>query len=149
MQHFFDQFVRFVQQGIAALFRFIQLIWAWSVDQITALLQVPWQEWPPLKQVLLVAVIGVVAWVLYYAAKELWDAGEKILAAFGIVVTVLVKTLPKVLLAGLIALGGVWLLNHIDLSRLQLPIRLDTGSGGDKRSDEDNGSSNDKDTDAR
>lgn len=130
MQQFFDQFVYFVQQGVAAIFRFVQFIWTWSVIQITTLLQVPWQEWPSWKRFVLIVIIVTVGWVLYYAARDLWAAGETILVAFGTVVTVLVKTLPRVLLAGLIALGGVWLLNNIDLSRLQLPIRLENGDNG-------------------
>src|SRR5712691_9260686 len=35
MQQLFNQLVQFVQQGIAAIFRFVQLIWTWSVAQIT------------------------------------------------------------------------------------------------------------------
>jgi hypothetical protein len=34
---------------------------------------------------------------------------------------VLVKTLPNVLLAGLIALAGIWVLNNLDLSSLRVP----------------------------
>jgi ABC-type arginine transport system permease subunit len=67
------------------------------------------------KQVLLVVVIGAVAWALYKAAKELWDAAERILAAFAALLGVLVRTLPSVIVAGLIALGGAWVLNNVDL----------------------------------
>jgi len=34
---------------------------------------------------------------------------------------VLVQTLPHVFLAGVIALGGVWLVNHLDNSALRMP----------------------------
>ena len=54
MQQFFNQLLQFLQQGIAAIFKFVQLIWTWSVSQIGALTQVPWQSWPLWKQVLLV-----------------------------------------------------------------------------------------------
>ena len=46
MEQMFNQLLQFLQQGIAAIFRFVQLIWSWSVDQISRLLQVPWQDWP-------------------------------------------------------------------------------------------------------
>jgi hypothetical protein len=129
VQQFFDQLVYFVQHGIAAIFRFVQFIWIWSVGQITTLLQAPWQEWPLPKQIVLIVIILVVVYVLYWAAKDLWAAGQTILTAFGTLVGVLVRTLPRVLMAGLIALGGVWLLNNLDLSRFQLPYRdRDTGS---------------------
>jgi hypothetical protein len=41
MKHVFDQLLRFLQQGIAAIFHFVQLIWTWSVDQISHLMAVP------------------------------------------------------------------------------------------------------------
>lgn len=118
MQQFFNQVLQFLQQGISAIFRFVQLIWTWSVDQISRLVQVPWQDWPLWKVILLALVIAGVAWALFKAAKELWEASERILAAFATLLGVLVRTLPRVLVAGLIALGGVWLLNNLDLSRI-------------------------------
>jgi hypothetical protein len=121
MQQFLNQLVQFLQQGIAAIFKFIQMIWSWSVDQITRLFQVPWQDWPFWKQILLVIVIGGVVYVLFKAAKDLWEAGERILTAFATLLAVFVKTLPSVLVAGLIALGGVWILNNLDLSRFNIP----------------------------
>jgi hypothetical protein len=128
MQQVFNQLLQFLQQGIAAIFRFVQLIWTWSVSQITSLASVPWQNWPLWKQILLVLVVAGVIWALYKAARELWDAGERILAAFAALLGVLVKTLPSVILAGLIALGGVWILNNLDLSSVRLPAMFQTSS---------------------
>jgi hypothetical protein len=121
MQQFLNQLLQLMQQGIDAIFRFVHLIWNWSVDQIVGLTQVPWESWPLWKQVFLLLVIAGVAWALFRAAKELWDAAERILAAFATLLTVLVRTLPSVLLAGVIALGGIWVLNNADLTRLSLP----------------------------
>ena len=126
MQQFFNQVLQFLQQGISAIFRFVQLIWTWSVDQISRLVQVPWQDWPLWKVILLTLVIAGVAWALFKAAKELWEASERILAAFATLLGVLVRTLPRVLVAVLIALGGVWVLNNLDLSRIA-PSFLQTG----------------------
>jgi hypothetical protein len=128
MEQMFNQLLQFLQQGIAAIFRFVQLIWSWSVDQISRLLQVPWQDWPLWKQLLLVIVIGAVAYALFQAAKELWAAGERILSAFATLLGVLVRTLPRVLVAGIVALGGVWVLNNLDLSRLPLPTFMQTSA---------------------
>ncbi len=55
---------------------------------------------------------------------ELWEAGERILAAFATLLGVLVRTLPSVMIAGLIALGGLWVLNNVDLSRMPMPTFL-------------------------
>jgi hypothetical protein len=123
---FFNQLIQFLQQGISAIFRFVQMIWQWSVGQITGLMHVSWQDWPLWKQVLLVLVIAGVVWALFNAAKELWNAGERILTAFAALLGVLVKTLPKVALAGLIALSGVWVLNNLNLSDVRLPSFLQT-----------------------
>jgi hypothetical protein len=121
MKQVFDQLLKFLQQGIAAIFHFVQLIWTWSVDQISKLMSVPWQEWPLWKQVLLVLIIAGVLWALYRAGRELLEAGAAVLAAFAGLLGVVVQTLPHVFLAGVIALGGVWLVNHLDNSSLRMP----------------------------
>ena len=62
-----------------------------------------------MKQILLVLVLVGVIWALYKAAIELFAAAERILIAFASLLSVLVRTLPSIVLAGLIALGGTWL----------------------------------------
>ena len=121
MKQVFDQLLKFLQQGIAAIFHFAELIWTWSVDQISKLMAVPWHEWPAWKQVLLVVIVVGVLWALYRAGWELSEAGAAVLAAFAGLLGVLVQTLPQVFLAGAIALGGVWLVNHLDNSSLRIP----------------------------
>jgi ABC-type proline/glycine betaine transport system permease subunit len=120
MRQVFDQLLKFLQQGIAAIFHFIELIWTWSVDQISKLFAVPWQDWPLLKQLILIVILAAVIWALYRVGLELLEAGARILAAFAALLAVLVQTLPHVFLAGVIALGGVWLINHLDNSSLVL-----------------------------
>ena len=124
MHQILDQILRFLQQGIAAIFHFVGLIWNWSVDQIGKLAAAPWQDWPLLKVILLIVVAVAVVWALYRAAWELWLATERILAAFATLLVALVHTLPSILLAGVIALGGVWLINHIDNSLARIPTSL-------------------------
>jgi hypothetical protein len=135
MQQAFHQLLEFLQQGISAIFRFVQLIWTWSVDQISHLVAVPWQEWPIWKQILLVLVLAGVVWALYKAAKEIFEAGEKILGAFASLLGVLVRTLPSVVLAGLIALGGVWVMNHLDNTPLHFPVAYNPFSSASTTSD--------------
>ncbi len=52
MKQILDQFLQLLQQGIAAIFRFVGLVWAWSADQIDKILQVPLENWPLWKQIL-------------------------------------------------------------------------------------------------
>jgi hypothetical protein len=121
MKQVFDQLLKFLHQGIAAVFHFVELVWTWSVDQIGKLMSVPWHQWPLWKQVLLVLILAGVLWALYRAGRELLEAGAAVLAAFAALLGVLVQTLPHVFLAGVIALGGVWLVNHLDNSSLRMP----------------------------
>ncbi len=110
---FIDQLLNFLRQGLAAIFQFIETIWRWTVNQI---LSVPWDTLGELdlwKQLLLVIVAGVVIYLLYRAARELLDAGEKVLSAFAALLTVFVRTLPPILLAGLAAAGGAWVVNNV------------------------------------
>lgn len=112
---FVNQLLQFLQQGLAAIFRFVQTIWTWSVRQIQ---EVPWDHlssMPWWKIVLVVLVAAVIVYLLYQAVKELLEAGEKALSAFATLLTVFVKTLPPVLLAGVAAAVGAWLINHINL----------------------------------
>ncbi len=128
MNNVLNQILHFLQQGIAAIFHFVQLIWSWSIDQIGRLLAVPWQDWPLVKLLLLILIAAAVVWLLFAVAWQLWLAAERILAAFAALLVVLVHTLPRVLLAGAIALGGLWLANHVDDSLLRLPPSLWAGS---------------------
>ncbi len=111
---FLNQLLQFLQQGLAAIFRFVQTIWQWSVTQILA---VPWErigDLPIWKIALLVVIGAAVIYFLYRAARELLDAGEKALSAFATLLTVFVRTLPPMLLAGVAAAVGAWVINHVN-----------------------------------
>jgi hypothetical protein len=124
MKQVFDQFLKFLHDGISAIFRFVEIIWTWSVDQIAKLASVPWQQWPLWKEILLLLVLAAVVWALYRVGRELFFAGAAILAAFAELLGVVVRTLPHVMLAGVIALGGVWVINHLDNSLVRMPAWL-------------------------
>ena len=124
MHQILSQILHFLQQGIAAIFRFVELIWTWSVDQVTKLAAVPWTEWPILKVILLIVVVVAIVWALFQVFWELWIGAERVLSAFAGLLVVFVHTLPRVLLAGVIALAGLWLMNHLDNSMMQVPLSL-------------------------
>jgi hypothetical protein len=144
MKQIFDQFLQFLQQGIAAIFRFVQLVWTWSIDQIAKITQAPWDNWPLWKQVLLVVIIVAVAYFLFIAARQLWFAGVHVLAAFASFLGAVVVTLPSILLAGVIALAGLWMMNNLNLSSLPTFTEVQrgiTGSPGDGSSRQTTGQS--------
>jgi len=88
--------LKFLQQGISAIFRFVELIWTWSVDQISKLHGR--------------AMAGLAAaetgsagpdpgWSALGALQSrlgALEAGAAILAAFAGLLGVLVQTLPHV-----------------------------------------------------
>jgi len=109
-----DQIVRFLQQGIAWIFNFFKLIWTWSFGQMIAIFQSDWQSLPLWKILVLAAVVIAIIYVLYKAVLQLWDAAEKILKAFIGLLSVLVTILPYILVAGLIAAGGSWVIQNVN-----------------------------------
>lgn len=120
MQQIFNQLLQFLQQGIAAIFRFVQVIWTWSSDQVIKVFNAPWSNWPFWKQVLLVVLIGYLIYLLYKAGKDLWESGEKALGAIAALLAAFVKVLPRLFLAGVVALVGLWFLNTADLSKVHI-----------------------------
>jgi hypothetical protein len=50
----------------------------------------------------------------YKAIRELLEAGQKALAAVATLLSVLIKTLPPAILAGLAAAAGAWAVNNVN-----------------------------------
>jgi hypothetical protein len=129
MKQIFEQLLQLLQQGIAAIVRFIQLIWTWTAEQISKIAQVPWDSWPLWKQILLIIVVAAVAYFLFLAARQLWVAGMRVLTAFGSLLLAFVVTLPTILIAGVVALAGLWAVNNVNLSLPTLTF-LERGNTG-------------------
>ncbi|MFZ1109203.1 MAG: hypothetical protein WAN43_12790 [Rhodomicrobium sp.] len=109
------QLRRLLEQALGGLSKYVRDVWDWSVAQIAA---VPWEkvgDLPGSKVLLLIASAGFVAYFLFRAARELFVAGERAIAAFLTLLTVFVKTVPPILIAGLAAAAGAWVVNHIQL----------------------------------
>jgi hypothetical protein len=129
MKHIFDQFLQFLQRGINEIFRFVNLVWTWSNEQITKMMQAPWENWPLWKQILLIIVVAAVAYALFIAAKQLWEAAVHVLSAFAKFLAALVVTLPTILIAGIIALAGLWIINNLNPSSMR-SLSFQSGSTG-------------------
>jgi hypothetical protein len=134
MQHFFDVFIDFVRQGISAIFRFVAAVWMWAAEQLGKLLLMPWQDWPIWRVILLALMIYGLGWYLWKSLKELWTAGKNTLNALAAMLAVLIKTLPQIVLAGLIALAGVWVLTALDFSDVR-PSFMQTGGKGEEQAE--------------
>ncbi len=109
-----NQVLKLLTQGITAIFHLIAWVWRWTIQQIA---RVPWDglnELSTLKVILLIAAGIAVVYVLYRAGRELLEAGEKLLTAFVTLVTVFVRTLPYILIAGVVAAGTAYIINNIN-----------------------------------
>lgn len=115
MNQIINQILELLRQGITAIFRFFELIWTWSFGQMVAILQSDWQTLPLWKIVVLAIVVAAIIYVLYKAVIQLWKAAEQILKAFVGLLSVLVTILPYILIAGLIAAGGSYIIQNVNL----------------------------------
>lgn len=114
MNQIINKIVQFLQQGIAAIFDFIRLIWTWSFGQMITIFQSDWQSLPIWKIVILVLVAGGIIYVLYRAIMQVWGAAESVLKAFIGLLSVLVSILPHILIAGLIAFAGSYVIQNVN-----------------------------------
>src|SRR5215472_18539821 len=135
MKQIFDELLQFLQRGISEIFRFVHLVWNWSIDQITKIMQVPWEHWPLWKQILLILVVAAVAYALFIAARQLWEAAVGVLSAFASFLAALVVTLPTILIAGVIALAGLWIINNLNFSSLRSLTIFQSSSTGSLNAD--------------
>ena len=46
MRQIIDQIVNLLQQGITAIFKFVELVWQWSFGEMFAIFQSDWQALP-------------------------------------------------------------------------------------------------------
>lgn len=114
MNQIINTIVQFLQQGIAAIFKFVQIAWTWSFGEIMRVMQSNWQALPIWKMVVLAIVLIGIAVMAFKVLRQLWDAGEKVLRAFVALLAVLVGVLPYVLIAGVIAFAGGWVLKNVN-----------------------------------
>jgi hypothetical protein len=109
-----DQIVNLLQQGIAAIFKFVDLVWQWSFGQMFEIFSSNWQALPVWKIAILAVVVIAIVYVLYRGFFALWKAAEQIFRAFVELLMVLISILPYVLIAGLIAAAGSYVIQHVN-----------------------------------
>ena len=115
-----DQSRQYVERGVDEVLRFVELVWTWSSDQFVKVAHAQWEAWPLWKQILFLVVVAAVVYFLFIAATRLWAAAINVLAAFATFVGTVIVTLPTILIAGFIALAGLWIINNFhDLSDLR------------------------------
>ena len=73
-----------------------------------------WQALPVWKIAILAVVVIAIVYVLYRGFFALWKAAEQIFRAFVELLMVLISILPYVLIAGLIAAAGSYVIQHVN-----------------------------------
>ncbi len=84
------------------------------IGQIVAIFSSDWQALPIWKLALLVVALGAIAYILYRAALVLWEAAVVVFTAFVALLTAFVSVLPQIVIAGLIAFGAGYVIQHVN-----------------------------------
>lgn len=124
-----DRTLNLIEDGATRLLDFIEYVWGWAMGQVDRLTQVPWDKWPLWKQIVLVLVSGFVLYALFLVLRQLWSAALNVLSALVSFIGTLIVTLPAIVLASAVALGGLWVINNYhDLHDLKGLLGGDSGS---------------------
>lgn len=125
MQQIFSQVGQIAQQLATVIWRVLEFIWTWSFGQVAAMFGRSFSNLDVWKQVIFVIVIVALAYFLYKIFKDLLKAVQSILSAIVSLISALISMLPQIVLVGLIAFGGAWIVNQPSPS--WMPTVLVTG----------------------
>jgi len=114
MQQVLNQVGQIAQQLVGVVWQVLQFIWNWSFGELGRMFATPFNSLDLWKQVLYVIVIAALAYFIYKIARDLLKAVQSVLGAIVGLVSALIAMLPQVVLAGLIAFGGAWVIRHVD-----------------------------------
>ena len=114
MEKIIKEIVTFLTEGIAITLKFLQMVWTWSFGQIIDIFNSNWQALPVWKIVVLVLTIGIIAYYLYTAARQIWSATEDVFKAFVTLLSAFVSVLPYIVISGLAAFGGGYVIQNIN-----------------------------------
>lgn|SRR5262245_53980059 len=107
----FHQVGQIAQQLASVIWRVLTFIWDWSFGAVAGMFSrgFPSELW---KQIIYVVVIVALAYFIYKLARDLLKAVQSILSAIVGLISALIGMLPQVVLVGLIAFGGAWIVQQ-------------------------------------
>lgn len=112
MQQFLNQLFALLQQALTAIFQLAITLYHWSFGKILALINAPWQNWSLLKQIFVAAALIAIAYLLYTAGRQLWEALVGLFRSVVNVATVLLTAAPWLVGAGALAFAADWVVNN-------------------------------------
>jgi len=114
MEQIIRKIADLLAQGLSAIVEFLQLVWTWSFGQIITIFQSDFQSLPIWKLVILAIAMAGIAYFLYKAARQIWDAVLSLFKSFISLLTSFVSALPWILIAGVIAFAASWVITSLN-----------------------------------
>lgn len=114
MEKIIKQIITFLSEGIAITLHFLQTVWTWSFGQIIEIFQSNWQALPIWKLLILTLTIAILTYYLYAASRQIWSATEDVFKAFVSLLSAFVSVLPYIVISGLVAFGGGYIIQNIN-----------------------------------
>jgi hypothetical protein len=116
-----------VGEVIRRLFQVIwnvaEFLWTWSFGQIVAMFRLPLNTLPLWKQLLFVAVLTALGYLLHRVSKDLLKAVQSVVGAVVGFGTALIGMMPQIVWAGLIAFAGAWIMMNMNPSWIPDALR--------------------------
>jgi hypothetical protein len=110
MQQVLNSVGQLAQQLASVIWQVLQFIWNWSFGQVARMLAMPFGSLPIWKQVLYVIVIAALVYFFFKIGRDLLNAVMGVLKSIMGLINALISMLPQVVVAGLIAFGGAWVI---------------------------------------
>jgi hypothetical protein len=92
----------------------LQVLWNWSFGQVVAMFQLPFNSLPVWKQVIFILVIASLVYLVHKVSRDLLRAVQSVVGAIIGLIAALIGMLPQIAWAGLIALGGAWVIMNLN-----------------------------------
>ncbi len=121
MQETWARIIHALEQLWQLMLQLLQFLYRWSFGEIVTMFQTILPNFgalPLWKQILVLVVAAAVAYLLYLMFRDIVSAVVRIFDAVLSLVRAIVANLQYVLVAGIIAIGGSWVINNMTVSWL-------------------------------
>lgn len=115
MKEGLNQAIAFAQQVISWIGKFLEMIWTWSFGQILKMFQLPFGNLPLWKQVVFVIVVAALVYFIWSIFADILEAIKKVMSAALGLLSAIIEKLGDVLMAGVIALVGAWIITEANV----------------------------------
>lgn len=118
MKEGLSQVVKFAEQVVSWIGTFLEMVWTWSFGQILKMFKIPFESLPLWKQIVFVAVVIALVYFFWSIFTDILEAIQKVLSAGLGLLSAIIEKLQDVLIAGIIALVGAWIITSVNAPML-------------------------------